>query len=255
MKTGLCITKDGSHSAFSEVFGQHYHNPNGALSESLHVFFKTPGLEDAIKLGKRISVFETGFGTGLNLFILADFAQKYGNQNISFTSVEAFPLGIKEALDLNFPQFLDLPDIKDHIAVIFDTLNMGQDYRGRIGLIDVTIHQCLLNDLRLEKKFDFFLHDAFSPEVNKELWTPGVFTSLFEVASDNAVLATYCAATAARASMAKSGWFVARAAGALGKREMTVASKSEEMLANFKKIDDSRLINRWDKGDFRSISD
>ena len=102
----------------------------------------------------------------------------------------------------------------------------------------------------LDKNVDFFFHDPFSPEVNSELWTPGVFTRLKEYASSNAVLSTYCAATSARASMAVAGWHVAKTRGALGKREMTIASPDERQLKRFKKLNGQKLIERYKAGDF-----
>lgn len=61
------ITKDGSSTLYSDVFEQYYHNPNGAVSESRHVFFETPGLVDQLQMADaQLSIFEMGFGTGLN---------------------------------------------------------------------------------------------------------------------------------------------------------------------------------------------
>jgi tRNA U34 5-methylaminomethyl-2-thiouridine-forming methyltransferase MnmC len=101
-----------------------------------------------------------------------------------------------------------------------------------------------------EQRMEFFFHDPFSPEVNGELWTREVFEKLTSIASDDAVLATYCAATSARAAMAAAGWNTARAPGALGKREMTIASLDKSKLTGFKVLNNQRLIERFNRGDF-----
>ena len=99
-------------------------------------------------------------------------------------------------------------------------------------------------------KIDFIFHDAFSPEANEELWTLDVFEKLASVSSSNAVLSTYCAASSARAAMAVAGWKIAKAPGALGKREMTVASLNGEKLEAFKRVNEKRLVERFQAGDF-----
>ncbi|MBP3192126.1 tRNA (5-methylaminomethyl-2-thiouridine)(34)-methyltransferase MnmD [Natronogracilivirga saccharolytica] len=96
-------------------------------------------------------------------------------------------------------------------------------------------------------RFDFFLHDAFSPAANPDLWTTEVFSKLLDSASDRAMLGTYCSATKARAAMVLAGWHVARAAGPPGKREMTLASPSEEALSGFKRVNEQRLRDRFQK--------
>jgi tRNA U34 5-methylaminomethyl-2-thiouridine-forming methyltransferase MnmC len=86
--------------------------------------------------------------------------------------------------------------------------------------------------------------------VNEELWTVETFEKLITYANKNAVLSTYCAASKARASMAVAGWKLAKAQGALGKREMTIASLSEEKILRFKRVNEERLVQRFKSGDF-----
>ena len=52
--------------------------------------------------------------------------------------------------------------------------------------------------------------------------------------------------------MAKASWFVAKTKGALGKREMTVASLNEKKLIHLKRVNELRLIERFDNGDFEN---
>lgn len=92
---------------------------------------------------------------------------------------------------------------------------------------------------------DFFLHDAFSPHVNPELWTVRTFTALMSLADKQAMLGTYCSATKARAAMILAGWHVARAAGPPGKREVTVASPDEGCLRGYKRVNEKLLSDRF----------
>ncbi len=248
-------TKDGSTTLYSPQFKQHYHNPNGAVAESRHVFFETPGVPDAILRNETTVIFETGFGTGLNLLLLLEYLNQSSQKSKAvYYSVEAFPVDATTAMHFDFGDNPFLNHNKMLLVDIFGSLKPGLnaiEISGQItlhlfiGYFDQFFKQVFIN-----KRVDCIFHDAFSPEVNADLWTADVFRNLANVCKNDAVLSTYCAATSARAAMAASGWFVARAKGALGKREMTIASLNPEKLAAFKRVDESRLAERYINREF-----
>ncbi len=255
---GHHLCKDGSSTIYSSTFHQFYHNPNGAVAESIHVFFEQPGLLATLKSSpEAISVFEMGFGTGLNFVLLADLYLRFNAAfPLSFFSVEAFPITPDEAGELNYGDFLDHPHLMDGIPEIFQSLKPGLNQFNPIPgkQISLTIYNGLFENIErgeFPEEVDFFFHDPFSPEVNESLWQPDTFAKLRLMANDRSVLATYSAASKARASMAKAGWKVAPASGALGKREMTLASPNSTTLSGFKRVNEDRLIERWDSGDFK----
>ena len=248
------ITKDGSSTLYSNTFNQYYHNPNGSVSESKHVFFEVPGVSDALARNSSFTIFEMGFGTGLNFLLLLDYYLTHKcDSKINFYSVEAFPITSEEANDFNFASFSEFRELDPVLKSIFSDLKKGMNIIRPLEEVDVTLYLFIgkFKELRTEDiHADFFFHDAFSPEVNQELWTPETFETLFSMANKEAVLTTYCAASKARASMAVSGWKLAKMKGALGKREMTVASLTEEKLSDFKRVNELRLIERFNDGDF-----
>ena len=67
MEKGIYLTEDGSHSIFSEKFGESYHSRHGAIQESQHVFINA-GLA-AMQHLEQVHILEMGFGTGLNAFL------------------------------------------------------------------------------------------------------------------------------------------------------------------------------------------
>ena len=97
----------------------------------------------------------------------------------------------------------------------------------------------------LSRKAQFILHDAFSTDVNPDLWTVATFRKLMLVADPQAMLGTYCSSTRARAAMLLAGWHVGRVPGPPGKREVTVASPDEAMLARFKRVNEENLKDRF----------
>ncbi len=248
------ITKDGSSTFYSEHFQQFYHNPNGSVSESKHVFFETSELIEDLKENKPITIFEVGFGTGLNLFLLMDYYLKTESKSsVHFYSVEAFPLSEEQAQHINFSDFSDFEELHEVLPKVFGDLNSGWNTFNPISSLSVSLHlfKGLFNELEcVDHKVDYIFHDAFSPEVNEELWSAETFSKLKSFSSQKAVLTTYGAASKARAAMAVGGWKLAKARGALGKREMTIASLSEEKLTGFKRVNEDRLIERYEAGDF-----
>jgi len=252
-------TGDGSTSLYSQTFDQLYHNPNGAVAESRHVFFETNGLLQALKQKSSINIFEVGFGTGLNLLLTLDYLRKLNLETeIAYYSVEAFPIEADITEDFEFD---DEPGLQNSLTMLRSMLQDIYPGMNRIQVTDqLSLHLWVgfFDDLFdehvktpiIQHNIDFIFHDAFSPEVNEELWTVDVFKKLKSISNPDAVLSTYCAASAARAAMAVAGWKVARARGALGKREMTVASLDEEKLKDFKRVNEKRLAERFEKGDF-----
>jgi tRNA U34 5-methylaminomethyl-2-thiouridine-forming methyltransferase MnmC len=59
-------THDGSHTLYIKELDEYYHSIHGAIQESMHVFIQS-GLHFIQK--KEITIFEMGFGTGLNAFL------------------------------------------------------------------------------------------------------------------------------------------------------------------------------------------
>ncbi len=247
-------TKDGSSTLYSDTFEQFYHNPNGAASESLHVFFKTPGLISTLDKAESLTVLEIGFGTGLNFLLLLDIIKQKGlNMPIEFWSIEAFPVSRSTASEFNFKEHLKQPELNNLLPNIFDELKPGLNKIHPLPNLNVKLNLFygkFEDFIPANLQADFIFHDPFSPEVNEELWTADTFTKLASYSSDQAILATYCAASKARGAMCAAGWKVARSQGALGKREMTVASLSSEMLSGFKRVNEERLAERYESGDF-----
>ncbi|MBD3616488.1 MAG: tRNA (5-methylaminomethyl-2-thiouridine)(34)-methyltransferase MnmD [Gracilimonas sp.] len=247
-------TKDGSSTLYSEQFSQYYHNPNGAATESLHVFFESSGLNEYLETATSLTILEIGFGTGLNFLLLLDILKQRGSKiPVKFYSIEAFPVSAETADEFDFSGHINHQELNDVLPDIFKNLQPGINHKKPVGEVDAELNlfigkfEAFKPD---ELQADFIFHDPFSPEVNEELWTDEVFKKLRTFSKPTTVLATYCAASKARGAMCASNWHVARATGALGKREMTLASPSKEKLKQFKRVDEKRLKNRYLNNDF-----
>lgn len=248
----LELTDDGSHTLFSSRFDQHYHNPDGAVAESRYVFLQSTDLFDALRDQETVHILEVGFGTGLNLALLADVYHSLNSTSqLVYHSIEAYPLSPEIVAGFNYGKFLDHPGITDKIAAIFDLLSPGMNQFQFPGNIEVKIFNGLFRKYNPGTfKPDYIFHDPFSPRTNPKLWTGEVFKKLLKCSRQGALLTTYCAASKARGAMAWAGWKVARREGALRKREMTVASPDPGRLSTLEMVNTGRLARRYDEGDF-----
>lgn len=251
-ETEVVETRDGSHTVYSKHFNQHYHNPNGAVSESRYVFFEQTNLLDDLKVQEEIEILEIGFGTGLNFLLLLDYYLKNkASARVTYHSVEAYPLEPGIAEKFNFKEHISHPDLVPLVTDLFNDLSDGFNEFQVHPSITLNLFKGFFNDYQpKEISADYIFHDAFSPDANAELWTGEVFKKLRSMSAGDSVLTTYCAASAARGAMAWAGWKIARTQGALGKREMTVASPDPERIAHLERVNEERLADRYDEDDF-----
>ncbi len=269
-------TGDGSTTLISEQFNQPYHSLGGAVAESRYVYFESSGLLQSMKRESHLNILEIGFGTGMNMVLLLDYLLKTGSKvNIDFYSVEAFPIDLETAASLQFGDEISVPNSKKLLTRIFSDLSSGwnrievskqvtlnlfvgefKELRFDQGKKDPSPRRVATRVVRVDGRcsffgpIDFVLHDPFSPDSNPAGWTRELFSEIASASAKDAVLTTYSAATSARAAMAVAGWYIARAPGALGKREMTVASKNPDKLSHLKRVDEERLARRFHDGDF-----
>lgn len=247
-------TGDGSHTLFSRRFDQHYHNPNGAVAESRHNFFEKNGLLDDLAGPPDLSILEIGFGTGLNFLLLLDYYRRFDSTaRIDYYSVEAYPVDGDTARAFNYGTFLQDPSLAEHLPRIFEEQQSGFNRYRPFPRVTLHLFSELFDEFRPESpgpEADYIFHDPFSPGVNEELWTGEVFRRLAGWSSPGVVLTTYSAASKARGAMAWAGWCVAREQGALGKREMTIASLDPRRLEHLERVDEERLAERYETGDF-----
>ena len=106
MKREIITTLDGSTTIHLPELKESYHSKHGAIQEAYHVFIKN-GL--TLFKSESVSVLEIGFGTGLNAFI-SYLESKKNNQNIDYVGVEAYPVALEEAMQMNYVSELNVAD-------------------------------------------------------------------------------------------------------------------------------------------------
>jgi tRNA U34 5-methylaminomethyl-2-thiouridine-forming methyltransferase MnmC len=219
LKREIIQTNDGSTTIHLPEWDESYHSKHGAIQEAYHVFIKN-GL--SLKQGQTISVLEIGFGTGLNAFITYLEAQK-NNQQINYVGVEAYPVSIDEALQMNYPNEIDTSK-KD----IFNQMHECEwEQKNTLSHnFTLTKRRQFFQDIKDKNAFDLIYFDAFGFRVQPELWSEEIFNSMYKGLKTNGVLVTYACRSSIKKAMLSAGFSVEKLPGAPGKREMLRATKA-----------------------------
>jgi len=255
-------TKDGSVTLYLPSMDETYHSRHGAVCESMYVYLLR-GVVDWY-LGRRevfgieksgLRVFEMGFGTGLNAWLLSEFAGRMGLL-VGYSGIEKFPLGmeIRDTVDFGFEDicghwkringsvldglFDDNTFYKEHWKRLFD-----QDYivleggSADAGLMDLKnlneVEVCgnsmfykfegdVMRDLEraMPLVIDVVFRDAFARKKQLELWGIELFYRVFQRMGVGGVLVTYTANSQVRRNLDAAGFRVERLAGPPGKKHM-----------------------------------
>jgi len=205
-------TEDNSSTLFSERFKEHYHSTFGAVNESQHIFIDA-GLKSLAKV--EISIFEMGFGTGLNALLSLNYA-KANSIKINYHTIEKYPVSKDVYEKLSFSK--DESFIKLHSSKWGVNIQLSDSFilnKQEVGLQDFE-HKIF---------YDLVYFDAFSPDIQPELWTEEVFRNLYNHMNNGAVLMTYSVKGIVKRALKASGFTIEKLPGPIGKREILKATK------------------------------
>ena len=219
MKREILTTNDGSTTIHLPEWDESYHSKHGAIQEAYHVFIKS-GL--SLFEGKSVSILEIGFGTGLNAFITYLESQKV-NQTIDYVGVEAYPVFVEEALQMNYVSELNASNEKD----VFDKMHQisWEEKHTISSNFSLTKRKQFFQDITDENAFELIYFDAFGFRVQPELWSLEIFKKMYAALKPNGVLVTYACRSSIKNAMLECGFKVEKLPGAPGKREMLRAIK------------------------------
>lgn len=218
MKREIILTNDGSTTIYLPQWNESYHSKHGAIQEAYHVFIKN-GF--CLFEKKTISILEIGFGTGLNCFITFTEAKK-NNKYIDYVGIDAYPVTLNEALQMNYPVTIDECQ-KDIFRQMHEC--EGEQKNKLSEHFTLTKRKQFFQDIEDKNAFDIIYFDAFGFRVQPELWSDKIFASMFKALKKNGVLVTYACRSSIKNAMLSAGFSVKKLAGAPGKREMLRASK------------------------------
>jgi len=243
----IVATKDGSNTLFSQKYNQHYHNPDdGAINEALskHIIPAFSFVQDK----EELTILDICFGIGYNTFSTIYYIlQNNLNIKVNIYSPELDASLVKSLDSFDFPKEFD--EIKHIINSIAKTCK----YEDEKIKIEVFIGDAREYIKSLDKNsFDIVYQDAFSSEVNFELWTKEYFEDIFALCKDDCIMSTYAIATPIRLSMYEAKFFIYEHRPI--KRKITLAFKEKQDIIGkyidmqLKKQRNKEAIALYDKG-------
>lgn len=214
----LKLTEDGSHSLLNSQYNQHYHSVSGALKESRHIYMNL-GLIPILEAAEvPVRVFEMGFGTGLNAFLTWQAADQY-QKSILYTGVEAFPVSMEEASQLNYEDITSFAGfLKLHESAWFENHPLSENFTFRK-------ERLMLHEFSTEELFDVVFYDAFDPKAQPELWTEEIFSKIAAQLRTGGVLVTYSSKGIVKRALAAAGFSVEKHKGPGKKWHVLKATK------------------------------
>jgi len=214
-------TADGSNTLYNQTIGEHYHSKHGALQESKHVFINA-GLKFSSAEKSEISIFEVGFGTGLNFILSFEYCTQ-NNIKLKYTSVEAFPLATKLIEQTGYADYVDTEIWTSFITNYEPALNAVQKISKDCTL---EIPHTALVSFQTEQKFDLIYFDAFSVQHQPEMWSDDSIAYTCSFLKPGGVFVTYAITGKLKRALKANGFTIEKLPGAPGKREMLRATKN-----------------------------
>jgi tRNA U34 5-methylaminomethyl-2-thiouridine-forming methyltransferase MnmC len=218
MKRKVIITSDGSSSIYVENLNEHYHSIHGAIGESQHVFIQSGLFSDKLKALQTISILEIGFGTGLNA-LLTYFAANELEKKIEYLAIELYPLTKEEIQSLNYGDILPFPQAN----TVFESIHSAE-WETNKAISDrflLTKHKIsALDAIFPNNYFDLVYFDAFSPDVQPELWSKTLFENIFNGMNPHGVFVTYSTKGDVKRALKQVGFRIEKLPGPKGKREI-----------------------------------
>lgn len=216
--------KDGQ--PYAPGFGDIYFSSDNGLQETEHVFIQGNALESRFPQALQgFTVIETGFGTGLNFFALAEKWQQLATTDarLHYISMEKYPLS---AADMQqacacWPIFYETQQrFLPHYAQLKTGENTWQ-ITPRITL-QLWIGDALETLPALTTPADAWLLDGFAPAKNPDMWNAQLFGQMARLSKPEiTTLATFTSAGQVRRNLQAVGFEVRKVPGFGRKREMT----------------------------------
>ncbi len=221
----------------SRYYNDIYFNNENGLEESKYIFLQQNHLPKYFFTSekKRITLAETGFGTGLNFLLTMQVflqAQSQGAaiQRLHFISIEKHPLQAKD-LKKALSQWPSLQQEANELLAVYPTLTPGC-HRCHLGQGKVTL-DLWFGDVRdclramwapVQGLIDIWYLDGFAPSKNPCMWHEALYRQMARLSKPQASLATFTSAGHVRRGLLSAGFAVEKVPGFGHKREMLRAT-------------------------------
>lgn len=200
-----------------------YFSRAGGLDETALVFHAGCGLPDAWQGRARFTIFELGFGTGLNALATWDLwaRTRLPGATLHFVTTENRLLDAADAARA----LADFPVLAPRAGRLLARWPKRAYGPQRLWFEDEGFALTLLigdaaeSLAGLRARVDAWFLDGFAPARNPDMWSAAIFARMAALSAPGARAATYSVSGAVRRGLAAAGFEVEKRAGFAGKRE------------------------------------
>jgi len=211
----------------SKEFDDVYFSAQDGLAETRFVFLEKNNLPLAFVGQERFTIFETGFGTGLNFLAAWKLFEehKQGGQSLHFISVEKYPLSWQEIEEYLQPFAHEFPQ---YLQRLIECYPRGVDQgRYEIELGEGVHLSLIIGDVNaviedVTDPVDCWFLDGFKPSSNPEMWSEKLFANMARLSKTWAHFATFTAAGFVKRGLREVGFEVQKVRGFGTKRDMLI---------------------------------
>jgi tRNA 5-methylaminomethyl-2-thiouridine biosynthesis bifunctional protein len=233
--TGLSMT------LISKEFDDIYFSAEDGFAETDFVFLKGCGLPESWQNQSHYTIFETGFGTGLNVLSAAKLFSETAkaSQYLDIVSVEKFPLTPDVIKDALAPW---AEKLEPFLSTLIDNYPLRISALHPIDLSpNITLHLCFGDIAEImpclfektknikHRQIDAWFLDGFAPAKNPDMWCAELFTAIKDFSHKDTRLATFTAAGLVKRGLESTGLAVEKVRGFGRKRDMLIARGHEEL--------------------------
>ncbi|MDE1892137.1 MAG: FAD-dependent 5-carboxymethylaminomethyl-2-thiouridine(34) oxidoreductase MnmC [Betaproteobacteria bacterium] len=231
---------------YSLEFDDIYHSSSGAREQAHTVFVSGNHLPErfAALKNNQFSIFETGFGVGVNFLATAQcWCENRSNDqaHLHYVACEKFPVS---SSDLNhiIQEYVFPENITKQLINQWPSLTTGyHEIRFNKESITLTL---IFDDIRsatnnLTMSIDALFLDGFSPKKNPDMWQEDILMTLAKHCHAKTTLATWCVAGSVREGLTKAGFNLTR--------EKGFGQKKHRLVGQFDRIPEDKQAIRQER--------
>ena len=239
MKSAVAHFVDGR--LFSPHFNDYY-AARDPVTEAFHVHFKPSNLEARIRASKTFTIFEFGFGAGINFLTISAEFLKHANSDarLRFISCEAFPLErnilrqVYESVWVDSTLSCQLLDFYPPLVSGIYRQLFSKD-RVEFTLLFADVATALKEFIDQDSVgVDSWILDGFAPDRNPKMWDAELMANLARCTRANGTVTTFSSASSVRRTLENNGFSVRRIEGTPFKRHTTLATLNQPRLQPMK---------------------
>ncbi|MBL0050470.1 MAG: hypothetical protein IPP29_02535 [Bacteroidetes bacterium] len=173
-----------------------YHYSSAAIAYSKFVFVEN-GFSKVAQKGRsrKLRILEMGFGAGLNA-ILTYERNLITEIPVYYAAVDINPVPLKVIGRLKYDQHFDNSVYQKfllmHFSPWFSNTCIDNGNKSKNCFFELYKIQSDILQLDFDDTFDLVYYDAFSPQLQPELWTYEILFKIYNACNTGAMLVTHC---------------------------------------------------------------